>query len=256
MLQGLTQSHTAAEVAYSAVSGVSGGGVNAAILGSYAVGSESAAAQRMLQFWQNSTQTKLYHDWVGGWIQGLTVEPGLYNNKPLHGFLTTELADIGPMQRFTDVGLTNVLTGAFVDNTATLDTNLTDVMFASFAYAGFFPPAESMGNTWFDGAVIWDLDIFSAVNKCLETHVQAEVVVDVLLTSEKTLKTVDAANYNSVEMGIRFLEVSRYYGAMDGLLRAQFAYPEVQFRNVIAPSSPLASTHLPLVSQPKLPILT
>lgn len=152
------------------------------------------------------------------------------------------------MQRYTDVGLTNVLTGAFVDNVATLDTNLQDVIFASFAYAGFFPPAESMGNTWFDGSVIWDLDIFSAVNKCLETHAQADIVVDVLLSSEKTLKTVDASNYNSVQMGIRFLEVSRYYGAMDGLLRAQFAYPEVQFRHVISPSGELSSSHLPLVS--------
>lgn len=74
------------------------------------------------------------------------------------------------MQRFVDVGITDLLTGAFTDNTATLDTNLVDVMFASFSYAGFFPPAQSMGGTWMDGSVIWDLDIFSAVNKCLETH--------------------------------------------------------------------------------------
>ena len=74
------------------------------------------------------------------------------------------------MQRFTDVGLTDVISGAYVDNIKTLDTNLVDVMFASFSYAGFFPPAESMGHTWFDGSVIWDLDIFSAVNKCMETH--------------------------------------------------------------------------------------
>ena len=126
------------------------------------------------------------------------------------------------MQRFTNVGITNVLTGAFVDNTSggTLDTNLEDVLYASFSYAGFFPPAESMGGTWFDGSVIWDLDVFSAVNKCLETHEQSDVVVDILLTSAKTLKQVDASNYNSIEMGIRFLEVERYYGAMDGVLRA------------------------------------
>lgn len=150
------------------------------------------------------------------------------------------------MQRFADVGITNVLTGAFQDNTETLDTYLVDVMFASFSYAGFFPPAESMDGTWFDGSVIWDLDIFSAVNRCLETHDQKDVVVDVLLTSEKVLKIVDASNYNSIEMGLRFLAVSRYYGHMDGLLRAQFAYPEVDFRHIISPSANLSSSHLPL----------
>jgi len=98
------------------------------------------------------------------------MEPGLFKSNLLHEFLTTELADIGPMQRFTDVGLTDVISGAYVDNIETLDTNLIDVMFASFSYAGFFPPAESMGKTWFDGSVIWDLDAFSAINKCMETH--------------------------------------------------------------------------------------
>ena len=139
--------------------------------------------------------------------------------------MKTELSDIGVMQRFVDVGITDVLTGAWKDNTETLNTNLADVVFASFSYAGFFPPADSMGSSWFDGSVIWDLDIFSAVNKCAETHAQSDIIVDVLLTSNKVLRTVDASHYNSVEMLFRYLEISRYYGVMDGLLRAQFAYP-------------------------------
>lgn len=247
-LQGLVQTLTADETAYTAVSGVSGGGVNAALLGSYAVGQEASAADRMVTFWQNTSTNKLYKDWIGGIAEGLTIKAGLYNDALLADFLTTELADVGTMQRFVDVGLTDVLTGAFVDNTSTLDSNLQDVMFASFSYAGFFPPAESMGSTWFDGSVIWDLDIFSAVNKCLETHEQKDVVVDVLLTSQKVLKIVDASSYNSLQMLFRYLEVARYYGAMDGLLRAQFAYPDVQFRHIISPSGELASSHLPLVS--------
>ena len=121
-------------------------------------------------------------------------------------------------------------------------------MFASFAYAGFFPPATSMGTSWFDGSVIWDLDIFSVVNKCMETHAQSDIVVDVVMTSQKTLKTVDASNFNSVEMLWRFLEVQRYYSVMDGLLRAQFAYPDVTFRHIISPSESLPSSLYPLVS--------
>ena len=124
------------------------------------------------------------------------------------------------MQRFVDVGLTNVLTGAFHDNTATLDTNLADVMFASFSYAGFFPPAESMDGVWFDGSVIWDLDIFSAVNKCLETHEQSDIVVDVIMTSAPQLKDVDATDFKTLNMLARYLQISGYYSAMDGVLRA------------------------------------
>jgi len=77
-----------------------------------------------------------------------------------------------------------------------------------------------MGSSWFDGAVIWDLDIFSVVNKCLETHSPSDIVVDVALTSRKTLKTVDVSNFNSVQLLLRAGEVQRYYSVMDGLLRA------------------------------------
>ena len=152
------------------------------------------------------------------------------------------------MQRFVDVGITDLENGIYVDNTDTLDTNLLDVMSASFAYAGFFPPAESMGGTWYDGSVIRELDVFSAVNKCLETHSQKDIVVDVLLTHEKTLKPVDASNYTAAEVLMRAGHIIRYYGVMDGLLRAQFAYPDITFRSIVSPSEDLGDPLYPLVS--------
>jgi predicted acylesterase/phospholipase RssA len=170
------------------VSGVSGGAVNAAILGSFPTGNESSAFERMNEFWQNTASSPLYKDWLGGVTEGLLVKSGLYNDKLLQEFLVTELADIDPMQKFVDVGLTDVKTGKWIDQISTLDTNLVDVIFASFSYAGFFPPAESMGHSWFDGSVIWHVDPFSVVNRCLETHAPEDIIIDVLLTHEKTLK--------------------------------------------------------------------
>jgi predicted acylesterase/phospholipase RssA len=87
VLKGLIQAHGASETAYSAVSGVSGGGVNAALLGSFTVGQETSAAERMITFWQNTTTNKLYKDWIGGIVEGLTVKPGLYNDALLQTFL-------------------------------------------------------------------------------------------------------------------------------------------------------------------------
>lgn len=51
MLKGLVEAHGASETNYTAVSGVSGGGVNAAILGSFPVGQEASAAERIITFW-------------------------------------------------------------------------------------------------------------------------------------------------------------------------------------------------------------
>lgn len=47
VLKGLLQSHDASDLAYTKVTGVSGGAVNAAILSSFPVGQESQAVDRM-----------------------------------------------------------------------------------------------------------------------------------------------------------------------------------------------------------------
>jgi len=43
-----------------------------------------------------------------------------------------------------------------------------DLVYASFAYPGFFEPASVFGSKWFDGSVVYDIDIFTAVNKCID----------------------------------------------------------------------------------------
>lgn len=150
---------------YYSTTGVAGGAVNAAILASYKAGQETAAAERMIKFWQNSANNKLYQDWLGGVPEGAFYKGGIYNDAPLDTFLESELADIGKMQRLVDVGLTNVQDGTYVDMLSeTLNSNLKDVIKGEFSYAGFFPPAESMGTSWFDGGAVWQTDIISAIN--------------------------------------------------------------------------------------------
>lgn len=248
VLKGFVEAMSAEETAYSAISGVSGGAINTAILANYPTGQEGAAADRMVTFWQNASNTKLYKDWLGGIAEGLLLKGGLYNDAAALDFLKGELADITPSNRWIDIGLTDVLKGKYTDfhGDQLVGDDLYNIMYAQFAQAGFFPPVEYQNTDWFDGSTIWDLDIFSVVNKCQETHADEDIVVDVILTSEKTLKKVDASNYKSIQMFWRYLAVSRYYSSMDGLLRAQFAYPNITFRNVVAPSADLPSSIYPL----------
>lgn len=44
----------------------------------------------------------------------------------------------------------------------------------------------------------------------------------------------------------RFLEISEYYGNLDGLLRAKFAYSNVNFRHTVTPSKSLPWNFTPL----------
>lgn len=81
VLKGLATALGPDVTAYSAVSGISGGGVNGALLGNFAIGQEIEAADAMITFWQNSTTSTLYKDWLGGVVEGLTIKAGLYNDQ-------------------------------------------------------------------------------------------------------------------------------------------------------------------------------
>ena len=115
------------------------------------------------------------------------------------------------------------------------------------SFAGFFPPAEVLGSSYFDGSAVWDVDIFSAINRCVHAgFANSDIIVDVVLTSAANLKEVDAKDYKSINMLFRYLEISSFYNSMDGLLRAKFAYDGVNFRYVIAPTGAVPSSLYPL----------
>jgi len=123
---------------------------------------------------------------------------------------------------------------------------MSDALFASLSTPGFFPPADVMGGHFFDGSAVRDIDIFTAVNRCSELGYKNEdIVVDVLLTSTANLKPVEAEAYKGAGMLFRYLEIAAFYNAMDGLLRAKFAYDDVNFRCVISPSQAIEGSTKP-----------
>jgi len=115
VIKGLASTLSAEEMAYSAISGVAGGAVNSAILANYPAGQEADAADRMKTFWENSANTKLYKNWLGGLAEGLLLKGGLWNDALVLDFLKSELADVSPTNRWIDVGLTDVLKGTYID---------------------------------------------------------------------------------------------------------------------------------------------
>jgi predicted acylesterase/phospholipase RssA len=155
------------------------------------------------------------------------------------------------MQRKTNIGIVDMLSGKYADFDETKLTNtqdITNVLYASLSTVGFYPPVEAFGSTYIDGAAVWDIDIPSAINTCsslgYEDH---DIVVDVIMTTHKDIPFEDTSSFNSIQMLNRFLHIARYYGTMDGITRATFAYPEVDFRYVVSPTEKLEKNWIPLV---------
>jgi len=244
---------TAEDYSYDSISGISGGALNAVLLSNYAKGDEAAAASKMEQFWVDAANSVLYKDWLGGITRGLFFEGGLYNSAPLEDFLTKEFQGV-QMKRALNIGIVDVLDGSykdFTDKNVTLgETSVVDAMYASMSFPGFFPPADVFGSSFFDGSAVWDIDIFSAINKCTDMgFANEDIIVDVIMTSAANLKDVQAEDYKSISMLFRYLEISSFYNSMDGLLRAKFAYDGVDFRYVITPSGSIPSSRNPMVSK-------
>lgn len=59
------------------------------------------------------------------------------------------------------------------------------------------------------------------------------------MTNNDTIEFVDTSDYNSLEMFFRYLHINKYYSTFDGIFRAQFAFPDVDFRYIIGPSEKL-----------------
>lgn len=174
-------------------------------------------------------------------------EGGLWNDKPALAWLKTQMADIKPTQRWIDVGLTDILKGTYVDykQEDLTGDDLYNVMFAQFADPGVFAPVE-IGNTdYLDGSSVWDLDIFSVVGQCKALgYAESDIVIDAIMTSEKTLEEVDASSWTSISMMWRYLKISRYYSNKDGYTRAKLAYPNAYFRYSVAPSAPMPGSSI------------
>jgi len=163
--------------------------------------------------------------------------------------LTAQFKNV-KIERKLDIGIVDVVDGSykdFSDTNITSGTNLADAMYASMSIAGFFPPADVLGSSYFDGSAVWDIDVFSAINRCSDLGFKNEdIIVDVIMTSSANLKDVEAEGYKSIGMLFRYLEISSFYNSMDGLLRAKFAYKDVDFRYVITPSASIPSSKYPL----------
>jgi hypothetical protein len=171
----------------------------------------------------------------------------MYNNAPLKKFLESNIK--APQRKFV-FGMTDANSGKFVkkDETSSYSDYVKGII-ASSTYAGFFPTVKNLdeGKEYYDGATVKSINIADAVTECkkLVGGDESKITLDVIMNSGGTFKVKDASNFKAVRMGLRYVEILYYYRSMDLLLRAKFAYKNVNFRYVVAPTSSLAGGWLP-----------
>ena len=241
-------------VQYDVVTGISAGAINALGLALYDIGDEINAANFLTDTWKELSRDTVYVYWPGGIIQSLLFKQSITDNSPLKKTLQKLVKS--PMRRKITVGTTDANSGAYVtfnDNDFINDLNMAvnSVVFSS-AIPVFFPPQFYKNYAFIDGGLSFGMDIASAVKRCMEiVDDQSQITIDIIMTSSASLANVVFNDYTTLQMLIRYLEITYWKKYNEGIVDAYIDFPEVNFRYAIGPSQTLPNSLVPLDFDPE-----
>lgn len=252
VLQGLTELLPANEVAYDFIVGVSAGALNACIMSQFPQGNETEAAAHLAQVWLSTSVSSILKQWPGSYVQGVLFENSLMDGSGMYPWILS-LVPSEPARNVI-VGTTNEDLGIFQDfNQSIGRLNFAEACLASSAYPIFLPNRQLLNQTYIDGGCIINMDIFKAVEACLDLTDgdESQVVVDSILLSGSNIPEVNASSFTTWSVMERARGIASADSYLWYLYNAMLAYPQVDFRYTFIPTQPLPSELIPLNYNPK-----
>jgi hypothetical protein len=98
-------------------------------------------------------------------------------------------------------------------------------------------------NDWIlmDGGTVWNTNMVSAIDKCMElVGDKSKIVVDIAICGHAQISTESQIG-DTVSNFLRFREIKKYYKELDDIIEFQQAEPDINFRYLFVPSEPLKS---------------
>jgi len=235
-LLALTQLLSPPEVEWNVVSGISTGSLNAAGVSLFPMGQEADMAQFIQDVWLSlDGSASVYEDWNAlGAPYGLLFESGMYSTEPLRQTITQKVTH--PPYRNVTLGSTDLNTGHFATFNESMGLDIVEAVMCSAAPPLYFPPQSFQGTYWADGGCVLNLDVFSAVKRCLDVVPdESHIIIDMIFCTGDNLPPL-SVNPSVYEVKTRASDISSYDSAMWYAYAAMQAYPDINFRYTIIPS--------------------
>ena len=87
-----------------------------------------------------------------------------------------------------------------------------------------------------DGGTVWNTNLVSAVNKCMElVDDKSKIVVDIAICGHNEIMALNETT-NTISNFLRYMDIRKYYKGMDDILEYQKTEPNVNFRYLFIPS--------------------
>ena len=146
--------------------------------------------------------------------------------------MTDLVAPFGEIKRRFTVSAVDVNTGIYevFDQKNTSYEELPQVCFASGSIPTVFPPQHYKGMVLMDGGTVWDVNIDSAINQCLEiVDSEEDIIVDVAICGYSQ-RTGDPVSKNAMENFMSGRDERDFYENTNSIQASLDAYPGVQKR--------------------------
>ena len=158
-----------------------------------------------------------------GPLKALTSRPSLIDTSPFISYLTGILSDerlSGGYKRDFTIGTVNVGTGEFTTfnkENITFGEELATAAVCSSSIPAVFPPTKFKDSYFMDGGTVWDVNISSAINGCLDlVDDQSKITVDILICGNSEIKTEPSAN-NTIDNLVRSHQIKSYYSGINAI---------------------------------------
>lgn len=247
-LVGLTTLLPGADVEWNVVTGISTGALNSGLVAQFPMGQEVEMAQYAAEKWRSINSSAAVFVPYEGCDEACSIltEPSLWSTAPLRATLT-EFYTNG-IQRNITVGSSNLDLAQFSDFNETVgNANLIEAVMCSAAPPFFFPSQYFEGYSWGDGGCMCNLEVFKAVERCLDVvEDESDVIVDMIFCQGQEMAPLtNGVNWTTYDVFTRTRDIHSYDNSMWYLYTAMQAYPDVNFRYIIIPSKPLAGGIVP-----------
>ena len=230
---GLAHHGNPEDFAWDVATGVSAGSINSMYMSAWAPEDVIKMTEGISDQWHSITSNEaLYRKWPGGLKQGIVGKAGLVDDSPALDFLNNAMAPFSEFKRRFTMAAADVATGEYV--TFTQDNILFEQVgqaaLSSGSIPGVFPPQHFQGRVLMDGGTIWDINIDSAIQQCLEVVKDpSQIVVDVAICGEDVLESEESTGH-SVNNYMRKRSWKSFYHGMNSIQAEMRAYPTVNYR--------------------------
>lgn len=225
--------------AWDVISGVSAGAINTGGAAVWATGDEMAMTEWLSDQWATMTNDRVYQEWPEG-VWAILKEQSALDSAPAVQTLTEIVGEVGEIKRRFVVSAVDANSGVYVPwtNENTDIDSLPQAVMSSASIPFVFPPQHMDGYVLMDGGSVWNINIPTAINTCLDQgYAQEDIILDVAICGYSSQE--GGAVTNNALMNYRMAQdEAAYYHGGNAAASSRRAYPEVDQRFYFQERSP------------------